>query len=404
MGRIAMPPEVEGQIFKDLIRYPSINTNADIALCYFAGFGATQDFCIGLKYMVDAAVLGDIRARAIIWRLHQACNREIPPDLPILYWLAEATITGSRIAASDLLRLNSKVHERVIRICRCRFYISPVRYLDHFSPSSFDWLLSKFDTNYKGSPKDFDIAAEFDCWISKGSLGNSHVDTIQFKSWSLLHFAAMFGSIPLIDRLLDLSSNVDQQNIVRVTPLLCACQSGRSMAAIHLLGRGANASIRDAFGATGLHYLVNMDGERLEELGKALVVNGADIHAKSIPCSFKYSKKFFGEPILRGTALHWAVATNRVDVVKVLLNLGANALEPSDHTDIVGMFDSGITPLPKASMASSVPLSSPVYEAILAAQADMVDLFLSQDDLGSKVPNMGLNSLRMIENSTFEHM
>ena len=73
-------------------------------LCAFAGIGIEVSHQLALQYLADAASLGDVRVRAVMYRLHRACGQPPPESMPIATWLENGVCSGSIIASEDLVR------------------------------------------------------------------------------------------------------------------------------------------------------------------------------------------------------------------------------------------------------------------------------------------------------------
>jgi ankyrin repeat protein len=70
-----------------------------------AGIGTTKSHRMALEYLTEAASLGYLNMRAIIYRLYQACGEVLPESIPIKKWLEDGVRSGSIIASEDLVHL-----------------------------------------------------------------------------------------------------------------------------------------------------------------------------------------------------------------------------------------------------------------------------------------------------------
>ena len=61
---------------------------------------------MALQYLTEAASLGQVNVRAIIYRLYQACGEVPPESVPFKDWLEDGVRSGSIIACEDLARLS----------------------------------------------------------------------------------------------------------------------------------------------------------------------------------------------------------------------------------------------------------------------------------------------------------
>jgi Ankyrin repeat len=405
MDQKRIPEEDKIQIFEDLASNLSAESETNTAVCYFIGFGCVQNHETGLLHMLSAARKGDITARAILARLYQACNQKIPPDIPITEWLEEATAAGSRIASTDLLLCNPTIHARGIERFRNRFCGLLTR-------NGIDWkvvedLSKEFNIHDEHRMAEA-IQRHFNTRrLVSAQLGqptNISVDTIEYKGWNLLQFASTLGYVVMLDKLLSLGFTVNHQNFLGETALLCACRSARCAAAELLLDKGASAAIRDGLGSTPLHYLIYMDERDIKHIAAKLLSSRADIHAKSLPINLSHAlPRFIGETeVYSDTPLHWAVAAGRLDVVKVLLDFGANPGEPSDIAAlpvVTGGLTSG-TP----EYISTMDASSALNEALAAAHIEMAEACVAQISCSRSFSLPLLRRLGAITTNHLEHM
>ena len=61
---------------------------------------------MALQYLTEAASLGQVNVRAIIYRLYEACREVLPERIPFKDWLEDGVRSGSIIACEDLARLS----------------------------------------------------------------------------------------------------------------------------------------------------------------------------------------------------------------------------------------------------------------------------------------------------------
>jgi ankyrin repeat protein len=124
---------------------------------------------------------------------------------------------------------------------------------------------------------------------------------------TVLHWAAHWDDLETIDLLLRAGAEPNAANDFGVTPLSIACTNASAPMVERLLAAGANPNALSAAGESPL-----MIASRAGSAGavKALVARGADLNAK--------------EPVRGQTALMWAVANQRPEVVRVLIETGAD--------------------------------------------------------------------------------
>ena len=122
------------------------------------------------------------------------------------------------------------------------------------------------------------------------------------------------------------------------TPLIAACRSGHSSIARLLVDKGANASLLDHQGRGALHFLSSFDTGDIAEMAHILVGAGGELEVCSkgssdLSCSHGRpgNDTFYGHG--SGTVLLWAVQTNCLEAVKVLLDLGAKVFPTTCSTN-----------------------------------------------------------------------
>jgi ankyrin repeat protein len=168
-----------------------------------------------------------------------------------------------------------------------------------------------------------DKAEILDRGIAQLSLGN--VELIDTH----LHGAARCGDIPLIQAIVRRcrheSGFLEKENDLCQTPLLLACISGETSAALALLAAGAKATKPDHKGDTPLHWLHVLEPKDIPTLGLALLEGGAEINAISMRFEMDDLQR---KPLCAGTPLHRAAAWNSLEASKFLLEHGADPLRP----------------------------------------------------------------------------
>ena len=107
--------------------------------------------------------------------------------------------------------------------------------------------------------------------------------------------------------LLDAGADVNAANDLGVTPLLVACTNASAPMVDRLLAAGANPNVSSVGGESPL-LVASRAGNAA--LVKALIAHGAQVNAT--------------EPMRGQTALMWAVANRRDEVVRVLIQAGAD--------------------------------------------------------------------------------
>ncbi|KFZ09795.1 hypothetical protein V502_08476 [Pseudogymnoascus sp. VKM F-4520 (FW-2644)] len=96
-----------------------------------------------------------------------------------------------------------------------------------------------------------------------------------------LYWAACFGRLNWITRLLDLGANIQATTIEGETALHIAARNGKAEAVLLLLERGADIRQSDLRGWTALHAAIE-EGKDYYRVVLLLVENGADILAADV--------------------------------------------------------------------------------------------------------------------------
>lgn len=198
-----------------------------------------------------------------------------------------------------------------------------------------------------------------------------------------IHEAATAGDIDKASALLTdapgLADAVDVEDALKRTPLHYAARAGHSDMVRLLLSHGASVDAQDQTGQTPLMEAALAGNP---EVARVLLSNGARVDVR------KFSDA--GTPLwwaLKGTPLWWAVNNGHADVVKVLLDFGANpnvsylGQTPLHHAAACYAMDQGrIATLLLSSGASPVQQDkegwTPFLNALVWAGEPGVELFL----------------------------
>ncbi|XP_050305118.1 putative ankyrin repeat protein RF_0381 [Anthonomus grandis grandis] len=132
---------------------------------------------------------------------------------------------------------------------------------------------------------------------------NFEINSFDPKGYTLLHYAAEYGNLETVEKLLALKAFPDILNSKRQTPLHLACLNNHTGIVKLLLQHNANVNAKDAIGETPAIMATNL------ELFRTLVKNGADIFQKSK---------------LKKTALHAACEKGLKAFVEHLISAGSD--------------------------------------------------------------------------------
>ena len=139
-----------------------------------------------------------------------------------------------------------------------------------------------------------------------------------------LHWAAYHGNTSIADQLIAAGARVDAANDLAITPLALAADNGHAAIVERLLARGANPNAASETGVTPL-----MRASRVGSVAavSALLAGGAQVNA--------------AERDRQQTALIWAVAQRHPEIVKALLENGADPKARTVVRRLTVMLDQG---------------------------------------------------------------
>ena len=136
---------------------------------------------------------------------------------------------------------------------------------------------------------------------------HADVNAAQPDGATALHWAVHWDDVTTAQRLLGAGARVNAANELGVTPLSMACENGHGPMVTVLLQGGADPNL--TLGARPPALMLCAHTGSLDGV-KALVARGANVNAR--------------EPRRDQTALMWAVAERHPDIVRVLLDHGAD--------------------------------------------------------------------------------
>jgi ankyrin repeat protein len=139
-----------------------------------------------------------------------------------------------------------------------------------------------------------------------------------------LHWAAYQNDLEMVELLITAGANVNAANDLKVTPLALSSANGNTAIVDRLLKAGADPDASSESGVTPL-----MEAARTGSLGvvRVLLEHEANVNAKEID--------------RQQTALMWAVARKHPDVVKALLDRGADVHARTGIRGLTVMLDTG---------------------------------------------------------------
>lgn len=175
------------------------------------------------------------------------------------------------------------------------------------------------------------------------------------KGKTPLHLAAQFGRNETVAVLLDNGAKINRRTSDdKFTPLMLAAREGHKTTVSLLISRGANANLVDLYGWSALHFTASW-GRR--ETAHILIVEGrANVNSRENDISNAnenfFNKKIYNKKkktpeemndgVVGGTTpLIVAVKAQQVEIIKLLLNYGANINMPELKygNSPIGMFN-----------------------------------------------------------------
>jgi ankyrin repeat protein len=174
------------------------------------------------------------------------------------------------------------------------------------------------------------------------------VNAVDTDGMAALHHASLLGHMSVVTCLLDHGADINYANQTGHTPILLAAQSGFAELVQLLIGRGADVHSTTTAGWTPVHL-----SDCHAETTRVLMENGADANRVAAGCTPLYLSAsdnqievvkvllsfnldleipYAGDGYERGfTALTIATVEGYTDVVRLLLEAGANVNHKSDH-------------------------------------------------------------------------
>lgn len=328
--------------------------------------------------MTEAACAGEIRAMALVGRIHRACKRDQPVGFPWVQWLCQAASEGSIVAVEEL------------RLCQHRDNCNDIR-LAHQSKYKYGILRRHLDHEVVQHLENVCRYLEsMRSWIQSNS--HRQFEDLTPYSFTALHIVAIGGGeCAVVDFLVDQGVDVDQRNFTDETPLLCALRAGHVDIARTLLKRGADPTLATILGETPLHHIAFLEADAVPDTLQLLLEHGAGIDAVS---SGTEASTFFSEEeflyetrAFYGTPLMWAVQARRIDVVRELLQHGADptasqAVNDDNLHDVV--------------FEGSEPSMSPLFYAAHNSDAEIVKELLGHPKCQALQTEQGMVSKRDI--------
>jgi len=292
----------------------SSNSPELFVLCayYINGYGCRSNVIEALSKLQQAVDLVHHPSRAFLHRIWAACQPQ--EDNPGKKYLEDYAKAGSRPALEELRKLGPK--EKLDGIERWITDASGGVGADWFSTS--EMLNGYTQSQWIKDEWLMDRVRSADRPLSQLII-NKRGDTV-------LHFTTMCGRWkPFKSLILEFKMNINLQNPLGETALLCACRSGHGGIVILCLQKlQADASIAAKNGETPMHWLIHFDDLYIEPMLKDLIASGAVVNAvtRERLSHSRYTGQVDVDFQLPGTPLTWAVHDNRPHIVRMLLKSG----------------------------------------------------------------------------------
>ena len=149
-------------------------------------------------------------------------------------------------------------------------------------------------------------------------------NTAEADGATALHWAAYHGDLEIVNLLIGAGARVDRTNGLSITPLALASENGHAAVVERLLSKGANPNIASETGVTPLMRAARTGNVAIV---RALLPRQANVNA--------------AETERQQTALMWAASQRHPDVVKVLLENGADVKARTVVRRLTVMLDQG---------------------------------------------------------------
>ena len=159
-----------------------------------------------------------------------------------------------------------------------------------------------------------DLAAVRDLVADAGLVGEAQPDGA-----TALHWAAHRDDLEAADLLIAAGADVDAANVFGATPVWLAAENGSAAMLERLLAAGASP---DAALTNGETPLMTAARTGVTAAAATLVAHGADVH--------------LSEGLADQTALMWAAAVGEADIVRLLIEAGADVTRRSKRVEIPG--------------------------------------------------------------------
>ncbi|KAM5345131.1 hypothetical protein ACJ41O_010993 [Fusarium nematophilum] len=286
-----------------------------IAFSYISGYGVdSRDEAAAAKWITNAAVWD--QAEPLQFRYLNALGQSSgASEGEILEKVGVNAAMGSSIALEDLRTLNPDVFHRLRETIR---RVSEYPGVLEYTPDTID----------KFTVTDLVKLGE---QIGATGLPTSEI-RLNSHTTGLLHFAASYGATDAIEYLIERGCDINSRSVEGQTPLLYACRSGHHDVALKLLELGADTTLGDKYtNEAPLHRLVDLDDDKIAEVLRAMpmdqVTSMLHVDAEEPAYNNTFAASFGDGPPLR-----WAVAHNKADFIRLLLDAGANPWKESKYT------------------------------------------------------------------------
>jgi ankyrin repeat protein len=335
---------------RQLDRTEIIESSCFLFFCYLQGIGTSIDKSAATRHLLRSAESGDPVSRAVSYRAIVGFSESLPNSIPekdIAQWLCRSIEMGCFGAKDDFQHLIASQNTDTAATLK-RWYQVAISRLRCFTAGvGAGHFLD--DRGNRLNPFSIEKMESFEVEIARLASGDGfdiNDFALNIRGDSLLHFASTCGFREALNCLIQnfgKALNINAINKDGETALLSATRAGQTETVRILLANGADLRPSTS-GENPLHWLAMFDLEDIPELALSMVqipmaTNSGANHTETRRLWLQQKASatkwsiYWGSELPPGTPLHRAVHFKNLELVKSLLDLGADPLEPSSDAD-----------------------------------------------------------------------